>query len=487
MKSGVSKKDAMLARRKAERVWRRLCDKYLPLRPKRSIWSFSRRRNQRDLAQGWKLHVSATVLSACAIFRLVAPYLSRRNIALKAVRSLSELAKLNEGTYGFSQIGKFITIYPPNTKIAVAIADDFATLTAGQPAPVVSFDNVVRENSCVYYRYGVFFDSRRVVFRRKRVSAIARPDGRLVPDRRAPGAAVPRWLNDPFIAIQDQRRESLTPLETRYGNYEALMQRGRGGVYRASDLSLKRPRICIIKEGRRHGEASWGGGDGLRQIQQEAHFLKSVSKRIHVVPRVYDTFVADGSFHLVMEYIAGRSLHNLIIGRQRISTKRLLTLCLNMARIVAGIHAAGWAWRDCKPDNFLCQKNGKLRAVDFEGACKVGDSNPSLWGTPLYAPPKWKGDSDSRAADSYALGVSFMQLVTRKVVRPSKFTAFERKAKKLRLPPAFVEVTGRLAAVDPVDRLNASAAQRILQNLVGGSRGANRQATVQVGVRLRKS
>jgi hypothetical protein len=86
MKSGVSKEDAMLARRKAERAWRRLCNKYLPLRPKRSIWWFSRRRSQRDLAQGWKLHVSATVQSACAIFRLVAPYLSRRNIALKAVK-----------------------------------------------------------------------------------------------------------------------------------------------------------------------------------------------------------------------------------------------------------------------------------------------------------------------------------------------------------------------------------------------------------------
>src|SRR5437773_2729538 len=125
-----------------EKEWRRLCDTYLPVRPKQSIWWFSGRQKRSDPSQGWKLHVSATILSACTIFRLVAPYLTRRKVSFKAPKTLADLSKLNAGLdFGFSQIGKFISVYPPDTEAAVAIASDLARLTRGQPAPVIPYDN----------------------------------------------------------------------------------------------------------------------------------------------------------------------------------------------------------------------------------------------------------------------------------------------------------------------------------------------------------
>jgi hypothetical protein len=109
--------------RKAEREWQRLCKAYLPIGAKRSIWRCSRERNGDDPFQGWKLHVSATILTACRIFRLIAPYLKRRDILFKAPKSLAELYKLNCGIYyGFSQIGKFVTIYPQSVEAAADIA-----------------------------------------------------------------------------------------------------------------------------------------------------------------------------------------------------------------------------------------------------------------------------------------------------------------------------------------------------------------------------
>src|SRR5215469_7329185 len=88
----VGRLDATVA--KAEREWQRLCGIYLPIRPRGSIWRVSRRRNRNDPSQGWKLHVSATILSACSIFRLVAPYLKQRNALFKGSKSLKELGKL---------------------------------------------------------------------------------------------------------------------------------------------------------------------------------------------------------------------------------------------------------------------------------------------------------------------------------------------------------------------------------------------------------
>ena len=110
--------------RRVEREWQRLCDRYLPIRPRGTIWRFSRKRNRNDPSQGWKIHVSATILSACDIFRLIAPYLKKRDTLVKATKSLTELQKLNAGIfYGFSQVGKFITIYPESTESAVVMAD----------------------------------------------------------------------------------------------------------------------------------------------------------------------------------------------------------------------------------------------------------------------------------------------------------------------------------------------------------------------------
>ena len=99
---------------------------------------------------------------------------------------------------------------------------------------------------------------------------------------------------------------------------------------------------------------------------------------------------ADGAHHrphhLVAERVAGRSLQKVIASRERISTRRMLNYCKNMAEIVADIHAAGWAWRDCKPAKFYCQKNHRMRALDFEGEqpkSELRSSLPFLRSSPL--------------------------------------------------------------------------------------------------------
>jgi len=320
---------------------------------------------------------------------------------------------------------------------------------------MVPYDNALRNGSSVYYRYGSFSPRPKITFRKKRVDAIARTDGKLVPDRRVPGAAVPHWLDDPFQTARScGGRGAVTPLETTYRDYEALVQRGRGGVYRALDLSSTPARPCIIKEGRRHGETDWNGRDGFDRVKREARFLRSISNQVAAVPRFITTFQANGCFYLVTEPVAGRSLHSVITGRERISKGRTLKYCANMARIVADIHAAGWAWRDCKPANFLCQKNCELRALDFEGACRIDDPSPLLWGTPSYTPPEWRRDTTNlQAADLYALAVSFVQLITRNTSQSKHLLALKKRIRKQKLPKPFVELVRSLLSPQPKTRL----------------------------------
>jgi len=449
---------------KAELEWQQLCDAYLPIGAKRSIWRCSRERNDDDPLQGWKLHVSGTILSACPIFRLIAPYLKRRDILFKAPKSLAELHKLNSGIYyGFCQIGKFVTVYPQSVEAAAAIGSKLHALTAKFPAPMVPYDNAFRNRSCVYYRYGSFSLHLKTTFRKKRVLAIARPDGKLVPDLREPRAAVPPWLTDPFQPVRSQVAfELATPLETDYTNYEALTQRGRGGIYKARDVSSARGKLCVIKEGRRHGETDWLGRDGFIRIKREAQFLRSTG--IAAVPRVMKTFRANGCYYLVMERISGRSLQQLLTSGHRMSTRRMLDYCAQMAQIVADIHAAGWAWRDCKPTNFLVEKNHKLRALDFEGACRLDETDPPWGATPGYTPPRRSSKSGSpEAMDLYALGTSIMQLMARRESPVNLARAFRREIKKRHLPLRLLKTIQSLRSPSPKRRPSARATQAVTE------------------------
>jgi hypothetical protein len=450
---------------KAEREWQQLCDVYLPIRAKGSIWRYSRKRIRGDLSQGWKLHVSATILSACRVLRLIAPYLKRHDIWFKAAKSLSELHKLNSGIYyGFSQVGKFVTVYPQSAEAAVDIASRLHTLTAKFAAPMVPYDNALRNRSCVYYRYGSFSLGLKTTFRGKRVLAIARPDGKLVPDLRGPRAAVPRWLSDPFQPVRSQAAlEFATPLDTDYTGYEALAQRGRGGIYQARDVSSVPRKLCVIKEGRRYGETDWLGRDGFIRVKREAHILRSTGTA--AVPRVLRTFRANGCYYLVMEHISGKPLQQVLASRQRMSTPRMLDYCTQMAQIVADIHAAGWAWRDCKPDNFLVDKNHKLRALDFEGACRLDEPDPPWGATPGYTPPRqlWHSGS-SQAMDLYALGTSIMQLIARIDSPMHPATAFKREIKKRNLPLRLVKAIQSLRSSSPKRRPSARAIQAVLES-----------------------
>src|ERR1041384_4962862 len=84
---------------RSKKQWEQLCENYLPIAPPNSIWRYSRNGSPADLRQGWKLHVSATVLTANRVMSRVAPLLQGRSILFKAPTSLNELGKINSGLF----------------------------------------------------------------------------------------------------------------------------------------------------------------------------------------------------------------------------------------------------------------------------------------------------------------------------------------------------------------------------------------------------
>ena len=382
--------------------------KHLPLSD--GNWSYSRTARGDDPAQGWKLHVSATILSAAEVFARVAPILRENDALFKVPSQLELLKELNSGLGDFSQIGKFLTIYPRSTDEAVELARQLHRATLGLPGPRIPFDARYREESVVYYRYGAF----------RRAAGgppglIRTPGGKRYRDKRAPGKAIPRWLEDPFQKSRANKAKWRGLMIRGLLAFKASSQRGKGGVYEAVDLSVLPVRRVIIKEGRRYGETNWDGRDGYALVRHEARVLRKLRKAGLPVPEIFREFTDDRNRYLVLERIAGRPL--LAAKRvqpARTSWRRAARILFQLEPIISRIHATGWTWRDCKPSHILLHR-GTVRLIDFEGACRVDQAGLLPWGSPDYTSPSDSGRFSRRAGtreDDYALGVIAFQFGT---------------------------------------------------------------------------
>jgi hypothetical protein len=407
--------------------WTELCARYLPVAPEDSMWRYSSRRPRRgDAEQGWKLHVSATVLNAHRVLEKIAPLLVGLDVSFKVPSSLEEVRRLNSGIhYSYSQVGKIFTVYPQTDEEAVRLARRLHVLTRRMSAPAVPFDLRYRPGSNVYYRYGGFTSLEMEMPGGVRVPAIKDLRGELTPDLRAPEKAKPAWVEDPFVAVRQPRRRTQTidsPLKTTFRVFSALSQRGKGGVYQAVDLSVQPPRLCLLKEGRRWGELSWDGRDGRWRVRHEERVLSLLRESGIDVPRLYSSFELDGNYYLVTEFIDGESLHSLLRKRRRrISVARVLRYGIQLSDFIAQIHAAGWIWRDCKPMNLIITKRGELRPLDFEGACRMDRPDPMLWITPAFTPTRECVGNQAKTAvddDLYALGAVIYLLLTGRMQEP---------------------------------------------------------------------
>lgn len=378
--------DAAAKARILERRWQQLCAAYLPIARDESIWRYHRASDRKGPACGWKLHVSATVLNAAAILDRIAPLLERAGIQFKAARSLAEVARLNSGLHhSYTQIGKIITVYPRNDDEAVLLADELYKLTRRFNGPSVPFDSRFKGN--IYYRYGAFQHLEIEESDGRRTLAMTSPIGELVPDSRE--TAKPDWVLDPF-AVQTRSAKtssisSMPPAPFRV--LRALVQRGKGGVYQAVDLRGRRPRLCLLKEGRKHGEVGWDGRDGAWRVRHEERVLKQLLAAGVAVPEVYSSFELNGNYYLAMKFIDGETLHSRLRKMQRrMPVRRALKYASDLAGFLTQMHESGWTWRDCKPKNIVVTRRGGLVPIDFEGACQIDKPDPIRWGTPGFVP-----------------------------------------------------------------------------------------------------
>ncbi len=210
------------------------------------------------------------------------------------------------------------------------------------------------------------------------------------------------------------------------GKYEILEKIGSGGmasVYKAKHLAFNEIRAIKIVSSRFIDDEAF-----LKRFRNEAVITRKLQHPNAVRVDDLDT-TDDGRPFMIMEYVRGRDLREVIEKEGPLVVNRVLYLAKQIVSALGAAHALGITHRDIKPDNILLVREGdnpeQVKVLDFgiakvrEGAFDTGSSATKtgvVVGTPQYLSPeqamgKHGSEIDGRA-DIYSLGVVLYEMLT---------------------------------------------------------------------------
>jgi len=195
------------------------------------------------------------------------------------------------------------------------------------------------------------------------------------------------------------------------GRYDVRSRIARGGmatVYLATDLRLERQVAIKIMHGHLADDAVF-----KERFVQEA---RSAARLAHPnVVNVFDQGQDSDMAYLVMEYLPGMTLRDLLKERGQLTTEQTVDVMDAVLGGLAAAHKAGIVHRDLKPENVLLADDGRIKISDF-GLARAVSANTAtgqaLLGTIAYLSPELltRGTADARS-DIYAAGIMMYEML----------------------------------------------------------------------------
>jgi len=271
------------------------------------------------------------------------------------------------------------------------------------------------------------------------------------------------------------------------GRYELDGVVGRGGmaeVYRARDIRLDR--IVAIKTLRADLARDQTFQARFRREAQSAASLNHPS-----IVAVYDTGedMATGVPvpYIVMEFVDGRTVRDLLIEGHRLLPERSLEIIDGVLRALEYSHQAGIVHRDIKPGNVMVTRNGDIKVMDFGIARAMSDAQATMTqtaqviGTAQYlSPEQARGDRVDARSDLYSAGCLLYELLTGRppFTGDSPVAIAYQHVRENPIPPSRIDpdiplwadaIVLKAMAKSPADRYQSAAEMRAdLQRAASG-------------------
>ena len=199
-------------------------------------------------------------------------------------------------------------------------------------------------------------------------------------------------------------------INDRYQIIRTIGEGGMANVYLAYDTILDRNVAVKILRGDLAEDEKF-----VRKFQREAISASSLSHPNIV--EMYDVGEDDGRYFIVMEYVEGVTLKNLIKRRGALTLSEVIDIMLQLTSAIACAHDSYIIHRDIKPQNVLILDDGRVKITDF-GIAMALNSNEltqtnSVMGSVHYLPPEQaNGTGATIKSDIYSLGILMYELIT---------------------------------------------------------------------------
>ena len=195
--------------------------------------------------------------------------------------------------------------------------------------------------------------------------------------------------------------------------YEIVKSIGEGGmanVYLAMDTILDRKVAIKVLRGDLANDDKF-----IRRFQREALSASSLSHPNIV--EMYDVGEDGGNYYIVMEYVEGRTLKQLLKKRGTLTISEVVDIMLQLTDGISHAHASYIIHRDLKPQNIMIEENGAIKITDFGIAMAMNASQltqtNSVMGSVHYLPPEQaSGKGSTIKSDIYSMGILFYELLT---------------------------------------------------------------------------
>lgn len=367
--------------------------------------------------EGWILNLSVIESQFDDLISIAIPFLLEAQAPFTVIKN-KQLAKFSlDGLFGYSQIGKLISVYPANDVEALELATSLIVLTALFKGPSIPTDFLLK--GIVYTSYAVYDEKGNFSWS--------------IP------AKIPKNIVWPYNHITPP----VLPVQKKLWNYKyrplsILKDDLKGRVIMANYFkSLFNIKLCLIKEGKENAWSDKWGRDIIDRLKWQYELYNDLSGKFNT-PHLFDFFYENGNAYLVMEFIKGDSLDRKILDLYNGNSWQILAdkdkhvlidYLLNIITIVQRLHEQGYVHRDVTPANFLIDKNGAMYLIDMELTYSLKRRKPDpafRLGTPGYVSPEQLAHQlPTVKEDIYALGSLMLLMFTG--LSPVKF---ERKARQ---------------------------------------------------------
>lgn len=202
-------------------------------------------------------------------------------------------------------------------------------------------------------------------------------------------------------------------ISDRYQILKAIGEGGMANVYLAYDTILDRNVAVKVLRGDLANDEKF-----VRRFQREA--LSASSLTHPNIVEVYDVGEDHGQYYIVMEYVEGRHLKDLIKKRGKLTISEVIDIMLQITDGMSIAHDSYIIHRDIKPQNIMILENGLVKIMDFGIAMALNSTQltqtNSVMGSVHYLPPEQaNGKGSTLQSDIYSMGIVMYELLTAKL------------------------------------------------------------------------